>query len=139
MSRCTDLFYIWGPQRSAIPAPLMLCFVLKFDLVKNTEMCPTERNALKKMFDSTKGSSDWTNTSQWLDSYGSHCDWHGVKCNDSKNITELNLTNNGLAGTLGEEIGGLSFLEVLDLSDNDLKVGYIYHHVPISPSVEKSV
>ena len=59
MSRCTDLFYIWGPQRSAIPAPLMLCFVLKFDLAKDKEMCPTERNALKRMFVSTKG-SDWT-------------------------------------------------------------------------------
>ena len=137
MSRCTDLFYIWGPQCSDNPAPLMLCFALKFDLVNNTDMCPTGRNTLKTIFDSNKG-SDWTNSSHWLDPHESHCNWHGVECNDLKNITEHNLTNNGLAGTLGKKIIGPSFLEVLDLSDNDLTVGYIYHHVLISPSVEKS-
>jgi len=37
-------------------------------------------------------------------------------------VIELNLSNNGLSGRLSESIGNLTFIEVLDLSDNDIKV-----------------
>jgi len=58
--------------------------------------------------------------------YESICSWYGVKCDENNtHAVELNLTNNGLSGRLSESIGRLSSLEILDLSDNDIKVGLI--------------
>jgi len=37
-------------------------------------------------------------------------------------VTQLDLINNGLSGTLSESIGNLTYIEKLDLSDNDIKV-----------------
>ena len=37
----------------------------------------------------------------------------------------LELPGNGLSSTLSERISDLSTLEVLDVSDNDINVGYI--------------
>ena len=55
--------------------------------------------------------------------YASYCDWKGVTCDDDKNhVTKLQLSNNGLSGKLSDSIGELKFIEVLDLSDNDMKV-----------------
>ena len=104
-----------------IPAPLDLCFVSGFDLKDDTALCPLERNALKEFFDSTKG-GEWTDNANWKDPIKSICSWYGVKCDDNNtHAVELNLTNNGLSGSLSESIGRLSSLEILDLSDNDIK------------------
>ena len=103
----------------------MLCSLPEFDLVTNTLMCPPERNALRDFYESAKG-SDWTNNIKWLDPYEPHCSWPGVKCSASGNTIELNLANNGLSGTLSEKIADLTFLEVLDLSDNDIKVSSVF-------------
>ena len=107
------------------PAPLDLCFVSGFDLKDDTALCPLERNALKEFFDSTKG-GEWTDNANWKDPVKSICSWYGVKCDENNtHAVELNLTNNGLSGRLSESIGRLSSLEILDLSDNDIKVGLI--------------
>jgi hypothetical protein len=109
----------------SIPAPLSLCLELEvkeFDLKNDTTLCPIERNALSYFYDSAKG-AEWTDGSLWLDEYASYCDWKGVTCNKNKNhVIELNLSNNGLSGRLSASIGNLTFIEVLDLSDNDIKV-----------------
>lgn len=121
-------------------APLELCFHPNFDLKNDTSKCPTERNALKNFYDSSKG-GEWTASTNWVDPYISHCYWHGIECNeDTKNTIILKLPTNGLSGTLSKSIGDLSSLEVLDLSDNDIKVSvcvadhmltvYTYHHSP---------
>eukprot|EP00984_Skeletonema_dohrnii_P011075 scaffold4396_cov127-Skeletonema_dohrnii-CCMP3373.AAC.6 len=108
---------------SSKTAPLSLCTmrrVKQFDLA-NTELCPVERNALSDFYYSTKG-AEWTNDKNWLDEYKSYCKWHGVTCDeDEAHVTNLTLTNNGLSGRLNESIGDLTFMEVLDLSDNDIK------------------
>lgn len=112
-------------ENSDSPAPLDLCFVSGFDLKDDVALCPTERGALKEFFDSTKG-QEWTDNANWTDPYKSICIWYGVKCDDNNTyVVELNLTNNGLSGRLSESIGRLSSLEILDLSDNDIKVGLI--------------
>lgn len=85
-------------------------------------MCPPERNALRKFYHSAKG-GEWTESTSWLDQVTSHCEWYGVTCEEG-NTTRLELRNNGLSGKLSEEIGVLTSLEVLDLSDNDIKVGH---------------
>ncbi len=81
-------------------------------------MCPPERNALKEFYEAAKG-GDWANSAGWLNPYANVCTWFGVTCKDDR-VVGLNLTGNGLAGTLSEKIADLASLEVLDLSDNGI-------------------
>ena len=105
----------------AYPAPLKLCFISAFDLVNDTHMCPTERNALKEFYDSAKG-NDWTKSDYWMDPHIGHCDWHGIKCNIANNTFKLELQSNILSGNIAPNLGKLSSLEVLDLNNNNIKV-----------------
>ena len=110
---------------SSTTAPLSLCLeslVREFDLIENVTFCPLERYALVDFYDAAKG-AEWTDRSNWIDEYVNHCDWRGVTCDNITNhVTKLSLRNNGLSGKLSESIGNLSSIEVLDLSDNDMKV-----------------
>ena len=107
------------------PSPLELCFhPMYFDLQNDTSKCPIERNALKDFYDSSKG-GEWTDSTNWTNSYMSHCNWHGIKCNEGTTINIM-LPNNGLTGTLSKSIANLSSLKVLDLSDNDIKVSHAH-------------
>jgi hypothetical protein len=105
------------------PAPLELCFhPNSFDLQNDTSKCPIERNALKDFYDSSKG-GEWTESTYWVDPYMNHCQWYGIECKEGTNNTiSIELPTNGLSGTLSKSISNLTLLEVLDLSDNDLKV-----------------
>ncbi len=106
-------------------APLSLCMlrsVRDFDLANDRTLCPLERNALSDFYDLAKG-AEWTDRTNWKDEYASYCNWTGVTCdNNTNHVTKLNLRNNGLSGRLSERIGNLTSIEVLDLSDNDIKV-----------------
>ncbi len=105
-------------------APLSLCLlrsVEDFDLVKDTTLCPLERNVLSVFYDSAKG-EEWTDRSNWKDEYESCCNWKGVTCGKTNQVIKLNLRTNGLSGKLSKSIGILTSMEVLDLSDNDMKV-----------------
>jgi hypothetical protein len=81
----------------------------------------TERNALSDFYDSA-GGPEWTDRTNWLDESTSYCDWKGVICDDDGHVRQLHLHNNGLSGRLSESIGNLAFIEVLDLSNNAIKV-----------------
>ena len=108
-------------------APLSLCMlrsVEEFDLAANVSFCPIDRNSLSDFYDSANGTG-WTNGTLWQDEYASYCDWKGVTCENGRHVTKLNLTNNGLSGRLRESIVDLTFIEVLDLSDNEIKVMFI--------------
>eukprot|EP00984_Skeletonema_dohrnii_P010979 scaffold4339_cov100-Skeletonema_dohrnii-CCMP3373.AAC.4 len=121
-------------------APLSLCMlrsVEAFDLANDTSFCPIERNALIDFYDSAKG-AEWTDGSLWLDEYASCCNWTGVTCEKNR-VTKLNLSNNGLSGRLSKSIGILTSIEVLDLSDNDIKVMTIYSIHYLLPSSSFSV
>ena len=105
-------------------SPLSLCILVRVkfsDLADDVTLCPIERTALSNFYDAAKG-GEWTNGTKWNDDYASHCDWHGVQCDENEKVTELILANNGLSGRLSSSIGHLSVLKVLDLSDNDIKV-----------------
>jgi len=58
--------------------------------------------------------------SNWDDEDTFLCDFSGVTCDSNSNVIRIELKGRGLKGTVPEEIGFLSFLEVLDLSDNHL-------------------
>ncbi len=109
---------------SALIAPLSLCILQgdeHFDLANDTRLCPIERNALSDIYDAAKG-AEWTDRTNWQDEYISHCNWKGVTCEVVDRVKKLELRNNGLSGRLSASIGNLRSIEVLDLSDNDIKV-----------------
>jgi len=117
---------------------------------------------LATLYYSTGGPSTWIETTDWLDSAGSVCDWYGIECVDgeygwnggsggggdgggggingspynttigtgslsapsirpSTLISRINLGQNGLEGTIPNEIGLLQFLnDGLYLNNNNL-------------------
>lgn len=84
----------------------------------------TEYNALVALYNATGGSTTWTNTSYWLGP-GSPCSaaapWYGVTCDvTGSHVVGLNLFQNGLSGTLPNELASLTELTDLDLSHNNL-------------------
>ena len=49
----------------------------------------------------------------------SHCSWYGISCNaPQQRVSAINLSNMGLEGTIAPQVGNLSFLISLDLSNN---------------------
>lgn len=48
--------------------------------------------------------------------------WHGVTCDDTKRVKNIELTNNGLVGTIPSELFTLPYLRLLDLSKNAITV-----------------
>ncbi len=84
-----------------------------------------ERQALIALYNATNG-ANWTNTQQnqqvWgiNDSNSKVCDWFGVTIANNT-ITEINLPNNTLEGTiLPETFDAFASLEVINLSSNKL-------------------
>ena len=49
----------------------------------------------------------------------SYCNWYGISCNaPHQRVSAINLSNMGLKGTIAPQVGNLSFLVSLDLSNN---------------------
>ncbi|KAF8656037.1 hypothetical protein HU200_060830 [Digitaria exilis] len=61
------------------------------------------------------GIASWNKTTEF-------CSWHGVSCSlkHKNRVIKLNLSSEGLAGTIAACIGNLTFLRTLDLSWNRL-------------------
>ena len=74
-----------------------------------------ECNALAILFNSTNG-SNWTNNTGWL-ANNNPCTWYGVTC-ASGHVTELNLPNNNLEGTIPPKVSDLPYLVKLYLNGN---------------------
>ncbi|MEL6533819.1 MAG: FG-GAP-like repeat-containing protein, partial [Bacteroidota bacterium] len=87
-----------------------------FDLTVST--LKNDSLALAAMYDSLGGSA-WTDNTNWLatDDLGS---WFGVTVNNFS-VTEVDLNNNGLSGTLPKLVPFMSELQSLDLSDNKIE------------------
>ena len=78
----------------------------------------TEREALIALYNSTDG-SNWIDNTGWLGAPDTECTWHGITCQDSK-VTNINLEENNLVGTIPPEIGCMSDLLDLRLHRNSL-------------------
>jgi len=74
--------------------------------------------ALVALYNATKGSG-WTNRTNWLT--GNLSTWFGVTVDGGGRVTELNLANNNLNGTLPNELTNLAELVSLKINGNKLR------------------
>jgi len=78
--------------------------------------------ALKQLYSETGGSASWKNADGWSEpssaSYTS-CDWFGVSCNYKSEVTDIELSNNGLVGDIS--LIGAIFLQIPTLQYIDLR------------------
>ena len=89
-----------------------------FDCQNIQEISAEECQALVALYENTNGDA-WRENPGWLDD-DTPCDWIGVSCQEG-HVTELQLANYGLAGSLPPEIGNLTHLRSLYLEDNQLR------------------
>ena len=60
-----------------------------------------------------------------------HCSWYGISCDaPQERVSAINLSNMGLEGTIAPQIGNLSLLVSLDLSNN-------YFHATLPKDIGK--
>ena len=92
------------------PPPHTLC---------NTQLAipESECEALAALYDATDG-PNWTNQGGWKN-YLNPCAWGGVTCTNG-HVTSLTRDSNGLSGPVPPEIGDLTNLQSLSLSNNQL-------------------
>ncbi len=76
-----------------------------------------EKQALVALYNSTDG-DNWTDNSGWLTD-ADPCTWYGVSCAEGR-VVRIALKENGLTGSLPPEIGNLSNLITLNLSNNQI-------------------
>ncbi|KAH9782786.1 MDIS1-interacting receptor like kinase 2 [Citrus sinensis] len=104
---------------------LILFFVLSFLITVSSES-NEEADALLKWKASLQSHNQsllpsWTNATTNVSSKISPCAWYGISCNDAGRVTNISLRNTGLSGTL-RDLSFSSFpqLVLLDLSHNGL-------------------
>lgn len=65
------------------------------------------------------GGEAWNESEKWMGNYG-YCDWYGIKCNADKELLEVDLSANGLTGTIHEAWALLSNCSSILLNQNNL-------------------
>ncbi len=78
-----------------------------------------DRAALEALYDATGGETTWWYTRNW-NTAAPLGEWRRVKTDDAGRVTALELTDNGLTGTIPAELGNLTKLDRLSLADNGL-------------------
>ena len=90
--------------------------VLLFFITISSTYCQDSLR-LVNLYNSTDG-QNWINNANWLTNL-SVSEWYGVTVINSY-VTAIELPRNRLSGTLSDEIGQFTKLEILNLSDNSL-------------------
>ncbi len=111
--------------RNVLACLVLVFFVLAGDAKAQLPTCPytlptspTDRDILILLYCATDG-DNWTDNTGWGNSTLSDT-WHGVKLDASNRVSELELSNNNLTGSIPAELGNLSNLERLYLDQNQL-------------------
>ena len=104
-----------------VAALVVLCALLA--VCAQAVLPSTEQSALEAFYQATGGAA-WRNNSGWAQAGTDPCTWYGVACSGAaggvQHVSTLFLSNNGLAGTLPEDLGRLTELTAIDLGLNKL-------------------
>ena len=115
-----------GGTELCIPAgPEFQIWIEGIDNVTATTCPDPDRVALTALYNETDG-PNWIASTGWLGS-GTLNDWHGVTTDVDGRVTELNLADNNLNGSLPYIIGDLSQLKKLYLGGNRALSGSLPH------------
>ena len=79
------------------------------------------------------GGGSWTDNEFWLNNQ-SHCTWSGISCDLNSRVTEVNLPNNNLSGSM-VDISGLSGITSIILDMNSLSGAIPNNVCAISSSI----
>ncbi|PRP80407.1 hypothetical protein PROFUN_11953 [Planoprotostelium fungivorum] len=92
----------------------------------STELVALQRQALIDLYHSTNG-DNWRTNTHWLNDTLGFCEWSGVSCySQDRTITNLNLQENNLNGTLPNNIGDLGYtVGTFQLDNNPLLTGIL--------------
>ena len=86
----------------------------------NLPACGPVENTLMALYDATDG-DNWNDNTGWGDTSIPLGQWHGVTTDQDGNVIGLDLSGNGLDGTIPADLGDLSNLTTLDLENNRLR------------------
>lgn len=86
--------------------------------VANCADSRTDYYILRHVYTESNG-PNWTSNTNWLTKEPME-EWYGVVTDNHGRVTELNLYNNNLSGSISSQIGQLTYLTVLDLTGNQL-------------------
>ncbi|KAJ1262079.1 hypothetical protein BS78_09G080000 [Paspalum vaginatum] len=97
------------------PLLLLLLFCTAGPRIASADTNPQDAAALKSLM------KKWKNVpSSWGKSNDPCAKWDGILCDSNGRVTSLNLFGISMSGILGDDIGSLTELRILDLSSNSL-------------------
>ena len=91
---------------SALVAVLSIGVACAQELPSPTEW--SDRATLVELYNTTDG-SNWVNNTNWLSDRPLE-EWHGITTDADGRVTELNLPDNQLSGSIPPHLGGLTYL-----------------------------
>ncbi|EHA8590327.1 receptor-like protein kinase HSL1 [Cocos nucifera] len=114
-----------SPSSHTLPSIPLFLHILPF-LLLSSSLLPRSTSQSTSQVDEKrtllKIKADWgnpTNLSSWNNSAANHCNWTGIICADGF-VTEISLSNQGLAKPIPPAVCDLKNLSYLDLSYNNL-------------------
>jgi len=96
-----------------------------------------ERSILFNFYNDLAG-KNWTKKDGWEEDKLSICKWHGISCLDdvyNKTVTKIDLSDNGLVGTVPPFLFRLPNLKTVILDNN--KVDFSFEGIGLAPSLEE--
>jgi Leucine-rich repeat (LRR) protein len=102
-------------QTATVDLSMEVVFI--FSCAIQSEIPATECEALVAVYEGTNGPG-WTNSTDWLASL-TPCSWFGVTCGSGA-VVRVELSNNGLTGSIPTAVGDLPSLQRLYLQGNQL-------------------